>query len=179
MNQAERHHVVDDICSSSHILLPEKNGGNCSAAGGNQRAEGHYKIHQRQRNGKSGDCHGAHSPSDEYTVDDVVDADGDTRDDGRNGILHKELANRERAECCGIRLPRSIDRGGLCGIIWIRHICFIETSAKRFAVNFYNANLATFGDSLVLKYDIFRKNSLYSQHEGNNRNYAKYDTPSV
>lgn len=101
MDQAERHHVVDDIRSSSHILLPEKNGGNCSAAGGNKRAESHHKIHQRQCNGKSGDCHGAHSPSDEYTVDDVVDADGDTRDDGRNGILHKELANRQRASVVG------------------------------------------------------------------------------
>ena len=62
--------------------------------GSDKRTESHHQIHQRKGDSQSGDGHRAHTAADEDAVDDIVDRNGHTGDDGRDGILEQQFAYR-------------------------------------------------------------------------------------
>ena len=97
VDDAEHQRVAQHLVDAFRVFLPQPDGGDGGAARRNQVAEGGRQVHHREGDGQARDGHGAYAVADEDAVDDVVERHDGHADDGRDGVLQQQLADRLRA----------------------------------------------------------------------------------
>ena len=98
VDEAEHERVAQHFGGAFQVFLPEADGRYSGAARRHQRAEGNDEVHQRKRDGKSGNAQSTHAVADEDAVDDVVERGDCHPDDGGDGVLQEQLADGLGAE---------------------------------------------------------------------------------
>ncbi len=91
-HDVERHGVAEEALRSLMVLLPETHGDHGAGTHADHSAKGGTEVHQRERDGQARDGHRPYPTTDEHGVDHVVQRGGCHGDDGRDSVLHEQLA---------------------------------------------------------------------------------------